>query len=474
MIVITIPRHIPKFVRAAGPTLAATRAAIPAASGVTAASGGSLLPVVAGVLAVSVVAAGVVALIAALARGSRFTQVPGTGEMEPSWIGDWAAASAPYLLDDQTGQDWVTGRLPTVRTAGVRLTVTARLRFPDQFNPGRFVTITSGWDADFSNLKRLYIERSTTQNGQPGNYVSSVAVLHDGSRIVRGGLSVGPATTIIIDSVVLSPLDPSDPGVPYPPQQPASDVLRWRSSVSPSPLSGQDLASFTGVPLAGSYLRLPRVTTGAAASYARPGEVDGPDLAPQWIPSRRVAPLTPTLPGTVPLDRGFRPTPVRPLAPVRVEPNLYQPWPGADPVGDPMWRPAPTMEGLAVEVGRQEQKLNQIGRMIARRGPEASIESLRDWLEENLPDSGGPSGGNVILPPVTYVFTPPHQTAPSGSDLAQTISIGSGPALVKLAARIDALAVAIQIQSRWRVKLSKGNAPAANVTIAAQGVEEES
>ena len=63
------------------------------------------------------------------------------------------------------------------------------------------------------------------------------------------------------------------------------------------------------------------------------------------------------IPGAVDIGVGGVPTPAPIPLPVTTPTDQEIPWPGADPIGSPGQQPRPTMQGIAQEVGRLEQKM---------------------------------------------------------------------------------------------------------------------
>lgn len=272
----------------------------------------------------------------------------------------------------------------------------------------------------------------------------------------------------------------SDPGIAYPPRPSRAPIARTdgfipaAARVKPPAVKAGPSVQVTRTV---GRLRPPTVTPVRPVSPAvRPSSWPGP------APSRIVVPSLPrsvplTSPQVVPAIK-VRPegAPEIVVAPAPVTTPVWQevPWAGAQPIGEPAWRPRADLESMAREMGKQEQKLAQIGlKLETSTGSPLDLQPVMDLLQA-IYDSvtGGDSEGEEISG-TTYLFDPPFDTPGTGVAEAAAYEIPAAPIGEALAARLDSLADAIQLIAAWRVKLSKGNAPAANVTLTAHGTPDD-
>jgi hypothetical protein len=101
------------------------------------------------------------------------------------------------------------------------------------------------------------------------------------------------------------------------------------------------------------------------------------------------------------LDGAIAPASAPPVIPV--PPGLEIPWPGADPIGQPSKRPPPTLDGIAKELGKIEQKVAQIGeRGPGTGGPGFDLQDLIDAIKEQItePEMYIYPAGSYVLEPV--------------------------------------------------------------------------
>lgn len=271
-----------------------------------------------------------------------------------------------------------------------------------------------------------------------------------------------------------------DPGVVYQPRPTKAPIARTdgfipvAAKVKPPAVGPGPSVQVTRTV---GRLRPPSVTPVRPVSPAvRPSGWPGP--APSKI-------VVPSLPRSVPLvsPQVVPAIKVRPegapeivVAPEPVTTPAWQevPWTGAQPIGEPAWRPRPDLESMAREMGKQEQKLAQIGlKLETSTGSPVELQPVMDLLKAIYDSITGGDSEDEEIPGTTYLFNPPFDTPGTGSAESAAYEIPGAPIGEALAARIDSLADAMQLVSAWRVKLSKGNAPAANVTITAHGTPDD-
>jgi hypothetical protein len=116
--------------------------------------------------------------------------------------------------------------------------------------------------------------------------------------------------------------------------------------------------------------------------------------------------------------------------------------------------------GIASELGKLEQKLAKIG---ASAPPAVDLDPLVDLLNEVL----RVLNLDVSVPGVNYYFRPPYDTPGVGLAQEYYVEIPEGGYGIAAIQRLDAIAEALGTMSKWRVKLSKGNAVRPNVTLTA-------
>ena len=184
-----------------------------------------------------------------------------------------------------------------------------------------------------------------------------------------------------------------------------------------------------------------------------PGQTPSQPTYPSVAPSRPATPLP--APGVPPLPgdgSGLRPQPQpTPTTP----PGVVIPWPGAPPVGGPGQAPAPTLTGIAQEVGRIERKLDSI--MAPRpAGPSGEpgnwqnqLDDLWDWLERFEP------GGSYELRGVCEVDAngEPVETVvehPWPSGLGSNLGVTG---------RLDAIAAMLQTHKELRQPICRNPKP---------------
>jgi len=139
---------------------------------------------------------------------------------------------------------------------------------------------------------------------------------------------------------------------------------------------------------------------------------------------------------------------------------------------------SPDLSAIAAEVGRSEQKLAALLPLLS--GAPSWVDALRDGLIEALIErikneiSGGGSGPEPAdLPGTVYEFAPPYDSGTATATGSASLPIEAAPMAQGIAARLDAIAEALQLIAAWRVKLAKGTAPRANLTVTAYGNRDE-
>jgi hypothetical protein len=132
-------------------------------------------------------------------------------------------------------------------------------------------------------------------------------------------------------------------------------------------------------------------------------------------------------------------------------------------------------------MGRQEQKLAQIGGMVdgLRGGPswlDGLIEDLINGIIDRI-GQGPPSNAScplsTTLPAASHTFSPPYDTPGVGKAREGVFTLPQQSAALRLIGLMETVIEGQGIVAEWRVKLSKGNAPSANVTITAAGSPDE-
>jgi len=213
-------------------------------------------------------------------------------------------------------------------------------------------------------------------------------------------------------------LDPPEPSSPEPERAPVPVPMPLRPSPVPSPLPAPSPRPATapgrerGVPLP---LRPPIPSpTPVKVPIPSPGPGREEEVDPQDEPEGQETPV--------------------PQTPVWQE----VPWPGADPIGEPAKRPTPSLDGIATELGKIEQKVAQgFGRPI---GPTLrDFETLlRSILGEEEPEYTYPAG-SYQLHRVCEVDDDGNPLPP----MSAPWPAGAGP-MAELGAKIDAIAQLLQ------------------------------
>lgn len=191
-------------------------------------------------------------------------------------------------------------------------------------------------------------------------------------------------------------------------------------------------------------VRRPRVAPQPAPAQV-PGTTPGP--LPQTpavpAPDRPPAPATvPTLPGAVPVP-AVGPLPVVPLPVPNTRPGVEQTALG--PVGGGGQVPPPTLQGIASEVGRVEQKLLQLGQAMANQPGPSFLETLISGLIQSaIRDALLDLFNNQ--PAGQYELYPPCPNVSEGEEVVPDVASWSESTnpMIDLQKRMDALALLIQ------------------------------
>jgi hypothetical protein len=143
---------------------------------------------------------------------------------------------------------------------------------------------------------------------------------------------------------------------------------------------------------------------------------------------------------------------------------------GTGAIGDPSQRPRPDLEGLATELGRQEQKLAQMMKGEGQRSLLDLINRVIDQIEnikfvlDNLfpPEPYSFAGGAYQLAAVCEKDAQGEPIPPREAPWA-----GGEGEFLELRQKIDALAQLIQHHKNLRQPIcgGRGNGPGSNVTV---------
>ena len=185
------------------------------------------------------------------------------------------------------------------------------------------------------------------------------------SQIIRGGVQAdGPqdlgviwtgesVSQIQIKSITTRALEPSG-AVPYPDWTPSSQPRQF-PVIEPVPALPQPATIPQPLPEP-LPAEVPDAVPLGVPGPANPGQIK--KAPPQiGVPGRPGQGNPVRIPGAVDIGVGGVPTPAPIPLPVTTPTDQEIPWPGADPIGSPGQQPRPTMQGIAQEVGRLEQKL---------------------------------------------------------------------------------------------------------------------
>jgi hypothetical protein len=340
---------------------------------------------------------GVVA--ASLANALRIAAVGAVAWLVAKLGLDWGGINSPGLQYGPGGtlpDWWPTGTLS-----------------PNAYNP---VTIT--WKRtrlnEYDGCKELtesYVAPGFTSWGTSPIWVSngdekfsqnSCGVVPPASVIVTGGgqngtkgelMRIGTNTDVSeikVESITVTAGDPAT-AVSYPDWTPSSQPRRF-PQIEPVPALPQPAT--IPLPLPEPLpAEVPDAVPLGVPGPANPGQIK---KAPPRIgvPGRPGQGNPVRIPGAVDIGVGGVPTPAPIPLPVTTPTDQEIPWPGADPIGSPGQQPRPTMQGIAQEVGRLEQKMrlmNTPGKLAPGQPPSGLgdlIEPL--WgLIQGMLDAGG-------------------------------------------------------------------------------------
>ena len=171
----------------------------------------------------------------------------------------------------------------------------------------------------------------------------------------------------------------------------------------------------------------------------------------------------------IPLLPNGQPAPDTAAPPQPWPPNLEVPWPNADPIGQTAAQPRPDLASIARELGRQEQKLAQLG--AGKGGPD--LGKLLEQIADLLPDPPAYSyaAGEYLLHPVCEVDANGDPLPPKRAQWPA----GTGE-FAELRAQVDAIAKLIQFGKIWKQPICppERSAPmGAPVTVTFEEVPQE-
>jgi hypothetical protein len=196
------------------------------------------------------------------------------------------------------------------------------------------------------------------------------------------------------------------------------------------------------------------------------------------IPANNPMPFLIPQPGPNPstLNPDGTPKPAPVPTPVTTPDYLEIPWPGAKPIGQPSKAPRPDLVSIARELGRQEQKMSQIGAQTSGGGGLPGLSSLletisdvleivqqvKDLLGDGLPDETYDYG------PGSFNLAPVCERDSQGQPLpvrSVEWSGGSGKQN-EINAKLNAIAELLQIHKDLRQPICRGTPPiGAGVTV---------
>lgn len=187
----------------------------------------------------------------------------------------------------------------------------------------------------------------------------------------------------------------------------------------------------------------------------------GPAAPPIVQPGTPISPQQPKTPGSTGTTNGIVNAPARVPVPV-TDPTAITPWPGAQPIPGIGTSPAPTLVGIAQEVGRIERKLevmnnpNAPGNLVDRFGDLANL--IGPIIEAILAATSG----------TTYTLDSPCEVDAEG-DRLPAIEVEAPGAPTQFGAilnRIDALAELLQVHK----DLKQPNCRGADVPVGGEFV----
>jgi hypothetical protein len=369
--------------------------------------------------------------------------VPPLGELDPSGGGEdptnWAVPNSPLppsLQPDQAPEWWPTGSIGTLGDLRTNIGVTLD-----------YVTDVGGTG---TNIQTGSIPISTYAINPDGIEVETIgdnvyvyAKYPDGSRGSLQADGTGIYQTTWTVTTTFAPAYADDPGRTIP-AYPAQD--RPRVTPAPGPLRRPDIRPQpVEAPQPATVPQTLPVRTPASPT------LPGRPAIPGTIPNRPPTPQPPANPATTPRP-GLVPIPLLPngqpapdiAAPPQLwPPNLEVPWPTADPIGQTAAQPRPDLASIARELGRQEQKLAQLG--AGKGGPD--LGKLLEQIADLLPDPPAysfPAGGYQLAPicdrdAMGNLLDPLESNWPAGSG-----------ELAELRYKVDALAELMQFAKIWK------------------------
>jgi hypothetical protein len=181
----------------------------------------------------------------------------------------------------------------------------------------------------------------------------------------------------------------------------------------------------------------------------------GPVAPPIVRPATPLSPQQPKTPGTTGTTNGIVNAPARVPVPV-TDPTAITPWPGAQPIPGIGTSPAPTLVGIAQEVGRIERKLevmnnpNAPGNLIDRFGDLANL--IGPIIEAILAATSG----------TTYQLDSPCEVDETTGQKLPPVQVFASGAPTQFGAilnRIDAIAELIQVHKNLKQPNCKPQSP---------------
>ena len=181
----------------------------------------------------------------------------------------------------------------------------------------------------------------------------------------------------------------------------------------------------------------------------------GPVAPPIVRPATPVSPVQPKVPATTGISNG------RVIAPAPVpvpttDPTAITPWPGAAPIPGTGPAPAPTLQGIAQEVGRIERKMEV---MMTPNAPGNLVDQLA-----NLADLIGPIVSAILAAGsgTTYMLDSPCELDEATGEKLPPVEVEAPGALTQFGAilnRIDAIAELIQVHKDLKQPNCKPQTP---------------
>jgi hypothetical protein len=157
---------------------------------------------------------------------------------------------------------------------------------------------------------------------------------------------------------------------------------------------------------------------------------------PQPLPPPQPRPVPPILPDPTPIGPDGNPQPAPQPQTPQTPTSIDVPWPGADPIGSPAKRPRQDPQSIASELGRIEEKLEQIGSGKGDNGLQKLLDKIMELLQN----------GKDAYPAGQYELSRVCETDSDGNLLPPLVASwqqGTGK-LSEMEAKIDAIAQLIQ------------------------------